>query len=34
MAAFCSVVNFLRDLTIGIILESGHIKLISENFTF
>jgi len=34
MAAFCSAVNFLCVLVIGILQESGYVNLISGNSTF
>jgi hypothetical protein len=34
MAAFCSAVNFLRVLVIGILQETGYVSLIRGNSTF
>jgi hypothetical protein len=34
MAAFCSAVNFLRVLVIGILQETGYVSLIRRNSTF
>lgn len=34
MVAFCSAVNFLRVLVIGILQETGHVSLIRGNSTF
>jgi PAS domain S-box-containing protein len=34
MAAFCSAVNFLRVLVIGILEETGYVSLIRRNSTF
>ena len=34
MVAFCSAVNFLRVLVIGILKETGYVSLIRGNSTF
>ena len=34
MAAYCSAVNFLRVLVIGILQETGYVSLIRGNSTF
>jgi hypothetical protein len=34
MAAFCSAVNILRVLVIGVLQETGYVGLIKGNSTF